>query len=328
MCGSLKTDGKDYMNRRFFLIPAVLAGLCVAAPLTIAQSDAGGIGEAVITVLPKNDKQATADVSQQAIKVEVNGKQTAISNWQPLRGSQSDIELIILIDGSARVSLGRELGELQHFVSALPPNVKATFAYMENGRAALAGPLTGNHSLAVQGLHLPTGQPGSSASPYFCLSDLAKRWPSNDMNAAREVLMITDGVDEYERHYDPEDPYVQAAINDSARAHLVVYSIYWLSNGRADRSSYENNAGQNLLLQVDQATGGKSYWQGMGNPVSFQPYLDDLNRRFNNQYEVQFTAPIKNKAEIASLKVKTTDSNVKVDAPQKVLVAPQGAARE
>jgi hypothetical protein len=65
----------------------------------------------------------------------------------------------------------------------------------------------------------------------------------------------------------------------------------------------------------------------MGNPVSFQPYFDDLNRRFNNQYELQFTASV-NKPEIASLKVKTTESNVKVDAPQRVLVAPRGPARE
>lgn len=326
--GWLKPDGKDFMNRRFFLFPALLAGVFAVAPLAMAQSDAPGTGRAVITVLPKNDKQPTADVSQQAIKVEVNGKPTTISNWQPLRGSQSNIELVILIDSGARSSLGSQMGELQHFVTSLPPSVKAAFAYMQNGRALLAGPLTANHALAVQGLHLPIGQPGSSASPYFCLSDLAKRWPSNDLHAAREVLMITDGVDQYERRYDPDDPYVQAAINDSARAHLVVYSIYWLSNGRADRSGYENNAGQNLLLQVDQATGGKSYWQGMGNPVTFAPYFEDLNRRFNNQYEMQFTAPIKNKAEIASLKVKTTDSKVKVDAPQRVLIAPQGAAPE
>lgn len=315
------------MKCKFLLFPAILAGACAVAPLAIAQSDAPGNGQAVVTVLPKNNKQSTADVPQQAMKIEVNGKQTPISNWQPLRASQSDIEFVILIDGGARTSLGQQMGEFQRFTSSLPPNVKVAFAYMENGRAALAGPLTADHAKAIQGLHLPLGVPGTSASPYFCLSDLAKHWPSNDLNARREVLMITDGVDQYERRYDPEDPYVQAAINDSVRAHLVVYSIYWLSNGRADRSWYENNAGQNLLLQVDQTTGGRSYWEGVGNPVSFQPYFDDLNRRFSNQYELQFTASA-NKPEIESLKVKTTDSNVKVDAPQRVFVGPQGPTRE
>jgi len=315
------------MKYKSILLPAIVAGFCTLPLAAVAQSDAPGAGKAVVTVLPKSDKQPTADVSQQTLKVELNGKQTPISNWQPLRGSQSDIEFVILIDSGAHTSLGQQMGELQHFASTLPPNVKVAFAYMENGRAALAGPLTADHARAIQGLHVPIGVPGSSASPYFCLSDLAKHWPSDDLNARREVLMITDGVDEYERRYDPEDPYVQAAINDSIRAHLVVYSIYWLSNGRADRSWYENNAGQNLLLQLDQATGGKSYWEGIGNPVSFQPYFDDLNRRFNNQYELQFTASV-NKPEIENLKVKTSDSGVKVDAPERVLVAPQGPARE
>ena len=50
--------------------------------------------------------------------------------------------------------------------------------------------------------------------------------------------MVTDGVDNYNRRYDPEDPYVQAAINDSVRARLIVYSIYWTNAGRFDRRMY------------------------------------------------------------------------------------------
>ena len=53
--------------------------------------------------------------------------------------------------------------------------------------------------------------------------------------------MVTDGVDNYERRYDPDDPYVQAAINDAVRARLVVYSIYWMNQGRADQTAYANN---------------------------------------------------------------------------------------
>ena len=107
--------------------------------------------------------------------------------------------------------------------------------------------------------------------------------------------MITDGVDYYNPRYDPEDPYMQAAITDSVRSGLVVYSMYWQNQGRFDRTGYATNAGQNLLQQVTQATGGISYWQGYGNPVPFQPYFKDLDRRLANQYEVGFTAPLKGK---------------------------------
>jgi hypothetical protein len=315
------------MNRSQ-LMTALLAGFLAAAAPALAQNEGQGQGQAVVTVLPKNDKQPTADVAGQTLNVSVNGKRASLTNWQPTRGSQATVEFVLLIDGAAHTSLGREWDEIEHFVQNLPPNVKVAIAYMENGRAVLAGPLTADHAKALQGLHLPSGEPGFAASPYFCLSSLAKSWPSSDPAARREVLMITDGVDTYERVYDPDDPYVHSAIDDSVRAGLVVYSIYWLSNGRADRSWYENNAGQNLLLQLDESTGGTSYWEGTGNPVTLTPYFDDLSRRWNNQYELSVSAPLKGKPTIATLKVKTSTPDVKVDAPQQVFLTPAAPARQ
>lgn len=313
------------MKNALKVLPAVLAGLLAAAPLALAQSEGQGQGQAIVTVLPKNDKQPIApDVPAQSISFEVNGKHGTAPNWEPLRGEQSGVELVLLIDDGARMSLGREMDEIATFVRSLPPNVKIAIAYMENGRAQMSGPFTADHAKALQGLHMPVGVPGVSASPYFCLSSLAKSWPSTDRNVRREVMMITDGVDSYERQYDPDDPYVNSAINDSVRAGLVVYSIYWTSNGRADRSWYENNAGQNLLLQLDQSTGGKSYWEGAGNPVTLAPYFDDLSRRLNNQYELSFSAPLKGKPQVETLKVKVNAPNVKVDAPERVYIAPAG----
>jgi len=225
-----------------------------------------------------------------------------------------------MIDSGARTSLGTQMGDIEKFVQTLPPAAKVTLAYMENGIARLTGPLSTDHNEVLKGLHIPGGLPGEDASPYFCLSDLAKRWPSNDRGARREVVMISDGVDYYNRRYDPEDPYMQAAIQDSVRAGLVVYSIYWQNQGRFDRTAMANNAGQNLLLNVTQATGGNSYWEGMGNPVSFQPYFEDLDRRLQNQYELSFTAPLKNKPEVEELKVKVSGISGKIDAPQQVYV--------
>jgi hypothetical protein len=313
---------------RWQFVTVLLTGFLMGAVPAVAQNEGQGQGQALVTALPKNDKQPTADVSAQSLNVEVNGKRASLTNWQPMHGDQAPVEFVLLIDGAAHTSLGREWDEIEHFIQNLPPYVKVSIAYMENGRAVLTGPLTTDHASALKGLHLPIGEPGFAASPYFCLSSLAKSWPSTDTHARREVLMITDGVDTYERTYDPEDPYVHSAIEDSARAGLVVYSIYWLSNGRADRSWYENNAGQNLLLQVDESTGGTSYWEGTGNPVTLTPYFDDLTRRWNNQYELNFTAPLKGKSTVATLKVKSSTSGIKVDAPQQVLVVPAGAAQQ
>jgi hypothetical protein len=314
--------------KKIGLSAALVATTIFTASSVFAQSNGqAGQGRAVVTILPSAKNGTVNQVPTQNLKLKVNGKDSTVTNFSPLREANSPVELVLLIDGGSRTSLGSEFSEIESFVKEMPPNSKMAIAYMESGRAAFASQLSSNAADVLKGLHLSTGFPGSNASPYFCLSDLAKNWPSHDRTARREVLMITDGVDNYERRYDPEDPYVATAINDSVRAGLVVYSIYWKDMGRFNSGWYETNAGQNLLLMVTQATGGNSYWEGIGNPVSLQPFLQDLRRRLNNQYELSFTAPSNGKPEIETLKIDLKVPSAKVDAPQKVFVTGPVSAR-
>ena len=297
-----------------------VGALLAAAPALAQSGERPGQGQAIVTLLPEHGNGDPGPVSQQQLNLKVDGKQVEITGWQPLQGANDGVELVVLIDQGARSSLGNQLADVANFIKSLPPNTRATIGYMENGRAALTGPLSTDRAQILRGLHIPAGSPGIDASPYFCLSDLAKSWPSQDQQARREVVMISDGVDYYDRRYDPEDPYVESAITDSVRARMIVYSIYWRNTGRLDRSLYENNAGQNLLLQVTEATGGNSYWEGIGNPVSIDPYLGDIRRRLNNQYELSFSYPVGRKPEVESMKLKVNGGQAKADAPLQVFV--------
>jgi hypothetical protein len=300
--------------------------LFLAAGASVRSEAQQGSGQAVVTVLPKHDGEMAPSVANQDLAVKVNGKTAKVTEWTPLNDASNRMELVLLIDDSARSSLGTQLNEIEAFVKTLPPNTKAGIAYMENGRAAFALPLSADHDQVLKALHLPAGGAGVDSSPYFCLSDLAKNWPSTDSQARREVVMLTDGLDRYQPHYDPDDPYVQAAMTDAVKAHLVVYSIYWLGRGRVDSTEAANSAGQNLLVEVAQATGGKSFWQGFGNPVSLQPYFEELTRRFRNQYELGFVSPLNGKPEVETFKLKLSAPGEEVTAPQQVLVVPAGPA--
>jgi len=296
----------------------------VAAPVFAqVEGQQSGQGEVVVTVLPKHDGEIAPSVANQDLSVKVDGKNAKVTKWAPFVSPNDKVELVVLIDGSARTSLGRQLDDIAQFINSLPPNVKSAIAYMEMGQTTFATPLSGDHAAVLKALHLPGGSAGSSASPYFCLSDLAKRWPSNDGAARREVVMVTNGVDNYDRRFDPDDPYVQAAMSDSVKARLVVYAIYWADQGLANRTGAADNAGQNLLQEVTAATGGKSFWEGMGNPVSFDPYFEELTRRLKNQYELAFTSNLKGKPEVETLKLKLSAPGADVNAPQQVLVVPR-----
>jgi hypothetical protein len=297
------------------------AGSLLAANFSTAAGQKQEVeGSTVVTVQPKNE--LPGGIPQDALHLKLDGKETAITRFAPLRGPQSKVELVVLIDDGARSSLGTQMNDIAKFIKEQRPDTKVAVAYMMNGRAAFAGPLTTDRDAVLHGLHVPlSGQPGISASPYFCLSDLAKNWPSSDTHVRREVVMITDGVDYYEMRYDPEDPYVQAAMNDAVRARLIVYAIYWGSADRLDRTSYGASDGQNLMALVAQATGGVSYWQGVGNPVNIAPYFEDIDRRMDNQYELDFMTAIGNKPAMQAVKL-TINAPVKVDAPQEVYVQP------
>jgi hypothetical protein len=313
-------------SNRIFAAIAMLGFLAAVSPVLAQGADNAPV-QTVITVLGKNG-ESPAPLRQQDLQVQVAGKSATITDLVPLRGDRAGLELVVLIDGSARTSLGTQMGDIQRFVQSLPPTTSVAIAYMQNGMAVFAQPLTTDKEQALRALHLPGGSAGSSASPYFCLSDLAKKWPSTNRDNRREVVMITDGVDPYNLRFDPDNPYLRSAINDSIRAGLIVDSIYWHDQGRYDTGAYQSNSGQSLLNLVSQATGGKSYWQGVGNPVSMAPFFGDLSRRLQNQYELGFEAPVKSKPEIVTLKVKLTMPDTKIDAPQKVLVVPGGVARQ
>lgn len=295
----------------------VMAAILSTFPACAQSPDAPLTVDTVVTALPKN-KEAAPPVPESALRVKVDGKTVTPTVWQPY--GNGEIQLVLLIDGSLRSSIGRNLSDLATFIQQLPPNVAAAIAYMQNGASVFMGPFSTDHAAVAKTLRLPGGIPGSNASPYFCIEDLAKRWPAPPSAARREVLMITDGVDEYNLRYDPDDPYVHAAIDAANQAHLVLFSIYYRDQGRLSRSFYETNAGQNYLFQVADATGGNVYYEGLMNPVSFVPFLTDLSRRLDNQYELGVPVKPERKPSFADLRLKTEGAPVKLTVANRIAV--------
>ena len=304
-----------------FLAASTLAISIQAFPATPSTPESG---QTLVTILPKSGPDFIPAIpAPESLQLKIDGKETPVTSVTRAQGPADPIELVVLIDSAARGSIGNQLPSIKNFAKELPANTRMAVAYMANGRAVFSGPLSSDPAQIAAGIKLPPGPVGVSGSPYFCLSDLARHWPSQDKSARREVVLISDGIDNYQPRYDPDDPYVQAAINDSIRAGLTVYSIYWKSQGELSRSPVISSGGQNLLQQVTDATGGYSYWQGLSNPVSFDPYFKDLRVRFEHQYRIRFQASGKNKPEVLSMKLKLSGTEAKLSAPQRVLVGAQ-----
>jgi hypothetical protein len=275
----------------------------------------GAFGQHLIVTAEGRHGSAAPEVLKDDVSVEVNKHPARVEGWVPLRGDQANLELFIVIDDGEDSDLGIQFGSLKTFINGQPATTRIGLAYLRNGAANIVAPLSTDRSQTAQSLRLPFGQPGIAASPYMGISDLVKKWPS--AGARREVLLISSGIDTWSPP-DPENPYLEKAISDAQRAGILVNSIYFASAGHLGHSYWRTNWGQNYLSQLGDETGGEAYWQGFGNPVSFDPYLKDLTERLLNQYLLTLSTAEEKKSELEPVRVTASAQHVSLVAASKI----------
>ncbi|HET9087643.1 MAG TPA: hypothetical protein VFN53_08975 [Acidobacteriaceae bacterium] len=255
------------------------------------------------------------DISASELNVRVENKPAKVDGWLPLQGKDAAMQLVILIDDSARSKFGLQIPSLKKFITTLPASTEVAIAYMGNGSASMAQAMTADHELAAKSLRLTTGIPDISGSPYLVLSSLAKNWPSQRKTNRRVVFMITNGEDPYYTSSDMEDPYVASAIADCQRARMLVYSIYFRNRGAGGANDLSTLYGQSYLLRVSNETGGISYTEGLISPVSFDPFL----KKFKEALETQYLMTVDtNGYGLQRLQVSTKQHHVKLAAPSRI----------
>jgi hypothetical protein len=331
-----------------FGLRAALSTAALLLPLSAVAQDEGLLPTQ--TLVRAESKQSVIPDAT-AITLQLNGKNAPLTSLQPIPPSGAQVALLI-DDGLSR-SAGIQLGDLKGFAEDMPPGVEVFVGYMRNGTVEQVVPFTTDHSQAAAAVRLPLGQPGISASPYFCLSEFVRHWPGAGSNfgdrgpaendgapgpqKARFVIMVTNGVDPYNGStsvLNQDSPYVASAAVDAQRAGVSVSSVYYSDAGfRGGRGSF---SGQSYLSQVADATGGTAYNEGPINPVSLKPYFDEFAHDLSETYIATFPADAGKggKEHLVRLKMTTSVPKLKLRFPQNVRpgnlessVSPQQAAQ-
>jgi hypothetical protein len=269
----------------------------------------------VVTVEGQKDA-APPNLTRDDVMVYVDNQRMRVTGWEPIQNDRVGLQLWLLIDDGTDTSLGSELADLRKFVLEQPSTTQIGIGYLRNGSVEALQKPTADHALAAKAIRLPLGMPGASASPYLALVDLIHKWPAGEQ--AREVVMITSGIDP-DYGPGPSNPYLDRAIETAQRAGVVVHSIYYGSAGHSGHSYWQINWGQNYLSQLAEETGGEFFWLGNSNPVSFLPYLKELNQHFGSQHVLTFLA--QGNAGDRRLKLKTEVPHVTLVGPSKVHIA-------
>ena len=298
----------------------IILTLALAAAVIPARVFGQQEGPITTQALVGVDSKSPDTLNAADLTAKVNDHATPLTSF--MRVPASGAQVALLIDDGLRESVGRQLGDLQAFVRKLQPGTEIFIGYMQNGRVAPAQTFTTDYEAAAKALRLPLGTPGVSASPYFCLSDVVKKWPEGSggtESKARFVLMLTNGVDPYNGSVSPlnqDSPYVETAANDAQRAGVAVYSIYYGNAGI--RGGAATVSGQNYLSQVADATGGQVYLQGLTNPVSLAPFLAQFQRDVSETYVATFPAVAHRENTLVRLKLSTNRRGTRLRAPANV----------
>ena len=300
---------------------AILTSLALLAIAAIAQEPEGAIPT---QVLVHADSKTGVVPTPADIKFEINNRVAPLASLVPIK--PSGIQIALLIDDGLSRGAGIQLNDLKAFADAVPPGTELLVGYMTNGTVRIASPFTTNHAAAAEAIRVPMGVAGQSASPYFCLSDFVKNWPESGSagpnSKARVVMMITNGVDPYNgstRMGNQDSPYVAAAVSDAQRAGVAVYSIYYRDAGFSGGGSAPLS-GQGYLQQVADGTGGQSYYEGNGNPVSLTPYFKQFSHALAETYVATFAtdAQAGGREHLVRLKMSSSIPKLKLHVPDEV----------
>jgi hypothetical protein len=258
------------------------------------------------------------DIKLEDVTVRQGKERAQVTDWIALREDRAGLELFVLLDEALNpTSLGTQLEDLRQFINSQPDTTAIGVGYMRDGTVDIVQNLTSEHAQAARALRLPLGNVGVMASPYLSIGDLIKRWPEGRVR--REVLVVSDGIDRF-GGVGPANPYVDTVIEQAQRAGIIIHAIYATGVGHYGHTYWSFYWGQNYLSEVASETGGEAYFLGFGNPVSFAPYLEDLNRRLTHQYLLTFLAKPEKKPGLQSVKIRTEVSNAELVAADRVYV--------
>ncbi len=313
---------KSRMIQMFCSALTMVAMVTSIVPLNAQEASTATVPvKMTVTANVASDKRMP-EINQQDVFVKQGKERLRVTEWFPAQGDRAGLDLFILIDDASDARLGSHLEDLRTFINAQPSTTSVGVGYMRNATVQIVQDFTTDHAAAAKALRLPLGSAGAYGSPYLSVIDLMTRWPANQNR--REVEMVTDGIDRARRGMFWRglnvNPDVDSASDVAMRTGTIIHTIYAPGVGRLYRNYWEATNGQLGIAKLSDVTGGESFFLGLQSPVSFAPYLDQLQKILDNQYLLSFSAKPDKKAGLQFVTLSTEVAGVEFAAADAIWV--------
>jgi VWFA-related protein len=269
----------------------------VTVPVTIRLRDSKPVEMRIVDYLLREDGEM----------------QTILSARAP---NESPMTLAILIQDDLVSSVSVEARGIANFVRNQPGGSRVMVGYIRQGTLEVRRKFTNELQRAAESVRPPLGLASAGPfNPYVEIIEGLKRFDSQPLGR-RAMIVVSDGVD-VSRGIDSSAPGqsldLQRAITEAQRRSVAIYSIF--APAAADSSSVFLNAnGQSCLERLSNETGGRAYFQGTGAPVSFDPFLREIDALLGKQIALTYLSTHTNKG-FHKLEIKPLERDVEIHHP-------------
>ena len=285
------------------------------APAASGDGASRGPGKPVIIpVTIRVQEETELELQNIDLTVSEDGEPQTIISIRGV-GTNSPITLAVLIQEDL-ISVGNEIKPLGDFIRNLPKGSRVMVGYLRTGSLQVKQKFTNDLEKAAKALRPPSGFANSGPyNPYVEVIEALKRFDSLPYGR-RAILLVSDGLD-LSRGVDSSSPTqsvdLQRAVNESQRRSVAIYGFYAPTAAAAANPSLAGNA-QSSLLRLSNETGGLAFFQGTGAPVSFEPFIRELDISLPKQAALTFLSTHLSKG-FHRVEVRSSTPGVRVSYP-------------
>lgn len=210
-----------------------------------------------------------------------------------VRGAaQSPLQLAVLVQDDVVSSIGNDIQTLADFIRRLPSGSRVMVGYLTAGTLQVRQRFTTDLERAARALRVPIGAATAAPfNPYVQVIEALRRFDGLP-TGRRAIIMISDGLD-LSRGLDAAAPTqsidLERAIREAQRRAVAVYTIYAPTFGGTGLGGLRLvSYGQGSLNRLAEETGGQSFFQGTGAPVSIAPFLREIGASLQRQLAVTY----------------------------------------
>ncbi len=232
--------------------------------------------------------------------------------------SNTPLTIAVLIQDDLSSEANLQLKNIADFIRGLPKGSRVMIVYLRAGTIQIRQKFTDDLDKAANSLRIIVGSSAVAPSnPYVGVEEALKRFDALPVGR-RAILLISDGLD-ISRGIESSSPTqsldLDQAILKAQRKGVAIYSFY-------NAGSLTQNANSRLILnaqgslnRISEETGGRAFFQGSSSPVSFAPFITDLNSALTRQFALTYLSTHFQKG-YHKVEVISSNPEIKIEYPK------------